>query len=151
MRKWPRGHFAISSLRKILTGISSPVPFAILVLCISANRFLVRFVERSLDHPSPVEGADSVPAASSPPELRRLAHGSALFSNITSTVGNEGRRTRRETSSDHARLNFRVEGNAGKRAGRKDTMDTGERRVYLSASRGLNGPEGHVVSGFEIP
>jgi len=38
---------------------------------------------------------------------------SALFSDITSTKGNEGRGTRRETPSDHARLNFRVGGNAG--------------------------------------
>lgn len=59
----------------------------------------------------------------------QLVYGSALFSNITST-GSEGRR--RETPSDHARLNFRVGGN---------------RRAAGAEDDGYGGEEGRRVGG----
>lgn len=110
--------------------------------------FLVHFIRLiiprtaypSIDRRAPIS-LKSVPRA-------RL--GSALFSNITSTREDGERRAyraRRETPWDHARLNFLVGGNGG--GGRRDTGDTGVGGG--STSRGLSGPEGHVVSGFEIP
>lgn len=66
--------------------------------------------------------------------VARLVYGSALFSNITSTTGSEGRRTRRETPSDHARLNFRVGGNGG--AGAENDGDGGEEAGGRGRGRG---------------
>lgn len=64
-----------------------------------------------------------------PISSKRVAriYGGALFSNITSTTGSEGRGEReRETPSDHARLNFRVRGKWGLSRGRAtDTREEG--------------------------